>query len=82
MTTATKKSPEAEVNHTLIGKIAGDAKLKDIKVEAKGCKLNFENLQLTPGQIEKLSRLIQGEDILRVTMEQIQRDLPFETSKD
>jgi len=63
---------------TNVYSIAGVAKIKDCKIEAKGCKLNFEGLQLSPEQCEKISRIIQNEDAVTITIDPIQSEFDFE----
>lgn len=58
-------------------KIAGEAKLKQIIVKPDCVDLRFDDLSLSPNQIGDLARWQHNGDKLRMTIEQIQGELPL-----
>ena len=56
-------------------KIAAEAKLKKIVI-AETTNLVFQDLAFSPDQYAQLERWRKGDDTIRLTMEQVQGDLP------
>jgi hypothetical protein len=65
-----KKEKESET----FPKIAAEAKLKKIVICDK-TKLEFEDLQFSPDQYAQLERWRKNNDIIHITLEQVQGDL-------
>ena len=55
-------------------RISGLAKIKKCRIDASGCKLDFDGLEFSAGQYEKLGRIIRDCETITVAIEQVQTE--------
>jgi len=55
-----------------MSKIISTAKIKSCKIETAGCLLSFDRLSLPPENIQKISKIINDDETVRITVETIQ----------